>query len=66
MRAALVTVVPVVRADEQPRREWAAVCDNAAVIGAMVDAIQALEERMSRPSIVLPGPSGWRQSAPGT
>lgn len=50
MRAAVLSVMPVVRGDEQGRREWEALCENRAVIGAMVDAIQALEDRMTRPS----------------
>jgi hypothetical protein len=53
MRAAIVSVLHVVRPEEQGRREWEALCSNRAVIGAMVDAIQTLEDRMSRPSIVL-------------
>ena len=53
MRAAAAAVVPVVRGHDQGKREWEALCANRAVIGAMVDAIQALEDRMSTPSVVL-------------
>jgi hypothetical protein len=53
MRAALLAAAPVARGDEQGRREWDALCENQAVLGAMVDAIQALEDRMTRPSIAF-------------